>query len=184
MMLYPAPTMTRIATRLAREEDIPELQTIIRQSVTGLLHNDYTDRQIESGLIHLFGVDEQLIQDQTYYVAEVDGHIAGSGGWSFHNELYGTHSQGAEYLNTNEDAARIRTMFVHPEFARQGISSELLRVSEAAAKSCGFHQAELIATLTGVPFYTAKGYAPIKTVEVFLPDGVSLVGLQMSKALN
>jgi hypothetical protein len=80
MMLYPAPTITRIATRLAREADIPELQQIIRQSVTKLLRNDYTDRQIESGLTHLFGVDEQLIQDQTYYVAEVDGRIAGSGG--------------------------------------------------------------------------------------------------------
>jgi GNAT superfamily N-acetyltransferase len=75
-------------------------------------------------------------------------------------------------------------MFVHPDFARQGVGSELLHVSEAAAKSCGFHQAELISTLTGVPFYTAKGYTPLKAIEVFLPEGVSMVGLQMSKALN
>lgn len=182
-MFHPASEMTRTTTRLAQAVDIPELQQIIEQSVVGLLRNDYTESQIESALQHLFGIDEQLIQDKTYYVAEVEGRIAGSGGWSFRRELYGTQSHADAFLNNRRDAARIRAMFVHPDFARMGVGSELLAVSEAAASSYGFLQAELIATLTGVPFYTARGYIVRGPVEVVLPDGVSLKGTSMTKSL-
>jgi len=49
----------------------------------------YSGRQIASALAHVFGVDTQLIEDGTYFVAEAEKRIAGSGGWSKRKTLYG-----------------------------------------------------------------------------------------------
>jgi hypothetical protein len=39
------------------------------------------DAQIEASR-GIMGIDTQLIEDGTYFVVEIDGEIAGSGGWS------------------------------------------------------------------------------------------------------
>src|SRR5476651_850550 len=108
----------QITTRLARLEDIPQLNQLIDSSVRGLSIGYYTPAQIESSLKHIFGVDTQLVIDNTYYIAEIDGIIVGCGGWSKRNTLYG----GDQYkeiedplLNPQKDAARIRAFFVHPD---------------------------------------------------------------------
>ena len=78
-----------IKLRLATSEDVPALQSLIDQSVRALSVNYYTREQIESALANVFGVDTQLIADQTYFVAEVDGQIVGGGGWSKRQTLFG-----------------------------------------------------------------------------------------------
>src|SRR5881397_1625273 len=78
-----------IQIRLATKEDIPTLQELIRESVTGLSGQYYSPAQIASALSHVFGVDTQLIEDGTYFVAVVDNQIAGSGGWSKRKALFG-----------------------------------------------------------------------------------------------
>lgn len=182
-------TKLRLAIRHARLSDIPALKALVDQSVRGLLQDHYTPRQIESSLIYLFGVDAQLIEDRTYYIAEVDGQLAGIGGWSRRQALYGydeaSHGNGAaSYLDPHRDPAHIRAFFVHPDFARRGIASELLAISEADARRSGFRKAELIATWAGVPVYEKAGYVTVGSEKVFLPDGVSLTGLRMMKNLN
>jgi len=183
-MLIEPTIKSRLATRLAQPSDIPALQDLIEQSARTLLRQAYTDRQIESMLLHLIGVDRQLIDDSTYYVAEIDGRIVGGGGWTYRQEIAGTRAHFGSKLAEVDDAALIRVMFVHPDFARQSVGSELLHVSEAAARSCGFHRARLIATLTGVPFYARHGWQSQQEVEIYLPEGVSVTGLSMTKTLT
>ena len=79
-----------------------------------------------------------------------------------------------ELLDPQTDAARIRAIFVHPHYARQGLGSQILAHCEAAAQEAGFRSFQMGATLTGVPLYTLKGYLPTGRVEVPLPNGESL----------
>ena len=123
----------------------------------------YTSEQIEGALGKVFGVDTQLIQDQTYFVAQNNHQIVGCGGWSKRKTLYGGDSGKNNpeegLLNPDSDSAKIRGFFVHPAWARRGIGSQIMRVGELAAERAGFKEVEMIATLAGEPFYTKFDYS-------------------------
>src|ERR1700761_5583619 len=154
----------QITTRLAQLDDIPTLNEMIAQSVRGLSIGYYSPQQIESSIKYIFGIDTQLVIDGTYYIAEVDGQLAGCGGWSKRNTLYGgdQHKDIEDpLLDPETDAARIRAFFVHPDFAPKGVGPRIIKVSESAARPAGFKRLELGATLPGVPLYKAMGYSAI-----------------------
>jgi len=173
-----------IQLRLATTEDIPALDQLMRQSVRRLSAGYYTERQIELSLVHIFGIDTQLIADGTYFVAESEGKIAGCGGWSKRRTLYGgdqTKHGEDNLLDPATESARIRAFFVAPGFARQGIGRQLIEACEAAARAAGFTNMQLGATLPGVPLYAALGYQPIKEVEEPMPEGEVLPLVIMGK---
>jgi len=79
--------------RKAVVPDIPALHILIEQSVRHLQKDDYTPEQIEGALGHTLGLDTQLIEDGTYFVAEPTGSagvLAGCGGWSNRKTLFGS----------------------------------------------------------------------------------------------
>lgn len=175
--------------RLATEGDIPALHALIEASVRGLQVNDYTPAQIEGALGTVLGVDTQLIRDQTYFVAEVrdkDGEqkLAGCGGWSKRKTLFGAdRSPGREpeLLNPAVDAAKVRAIFVHPDFARRGLGSLILATAEDAARAAGFRRFEMGSTLTGVHLYRLKGYRETERIDVPLEHSASLPVVKMVK---
>src|SRR5476651_1246784 len=127
-------------TRLATFADIRALNQMIALSVRGLITEYYTPNQIESAIKYIFGVDTQLVIDGTYYIAQVDGVVAGCGGWSKRNTLYGggQHKEIEDpLLDPEKDAARIRAFFVHPDYARKGIGRHIINICEAAAQANG-----------------------------------------------
>jgi GNAT superfamily N-acetyltransferase len=163
------------------------LEALIAASVRGLSIGYYSPEQIESALIHVFGVDSQLIADGTYFVAELDGQIVGCGGWSKRKTLFGgDQAKEAEdnLLDPNTDAARIRAFFIHPDFARRGIGKLLIEACETAAKEAGFRRLEMGATLPGEPMYRAVGYEVIERFDLPFPDGVMLPLVRMGKTLT
>ncbi len=171
--------------RLAVPADVPTLTELIAASVRILQAGDYTESQRESALVSVFGVDTQLIEDGTYFVAEVDGTIVACGGWSKRKTLFGAdHYAGREdsLLDPEKDAAKIRAFFVQPEWARRGIGSRVLEACEAAAAAAGFKRFEMGATLTGVALYKARGYREIERIEVALKNGEFLAVVRMEKA--
>ena len=176
--------------RLATPADIPALAALIDASVRGLQAGDYTPAQIEGALRAVYGVDTQLIADGTYFAVENgtgDGMIAGCGGWSKRKTLYGGDRYRARedsLLDPARDAARIRAFFVHPQWARRGIGAVILEACESAAVAAGFTRLEMGATLTGVPFYQAKGYRAVEALAVALPDGVALPIVRMEKSVR
>ena len=173
-------------TRLATLDDIPRLNELIAHSVRGLSKDYYTPAQIESAIKYIFGVDTQLVIDGTYYIAEKDNAIVGCGGWSKRNTLYGgdQHKETEDpLLDPNHDAARIRAFFVHPEYARRGIGSYIMKVCETAAQDNGFKSLQLGATLPGVPLYEAMGYKAMENIDQPMPDGVILPLVKMFKVL-
>ena len=178
--------MPFITTRLATFNDIITLQELIAESVRQLSKGYYTSQQIESANKFIFGVDTQLLIDETYYVAETDNTIVACGGWSKRKTLYGgdQHKSTADPLLDPEiEAARIRAFFVHPDWARQGIGKMMINLCEAEAVKYGFKAVELGATLPGVPLYTAMGYQQLSQESAHMPDGESLPIIKMYKIL-
>lgn len=77
-----AVSATPITLRLARSNDVPSLEALIGLSAGAVQAATYSPAQIESALGTVFGVDRQLIADETYFVAEGDSEMVGCGGWS------------------------------------------------------------------------------------------------------
>lgn len=175
-----------ITLRLATPDDLPVLRALIPDSVRALSRGYYTDEQVESAIRHVFGPDTQLIADGTYFVAEVDGTIAGCGGWSRRRTLYGgDQMKDAEdpLLDPATEAARIRAFFVHPAWARRGIGSAIMNACRDAAEHARFHRLELMATLPGEPLYRAFGFEARERVETVLPDGVRVPFVRMDRPI-
>ena len=173
--------------RLASPEDIPALHLLIERSVRGLQQNDYSPAQIEGALGHALGLDTQLIEDQTYFIANPAGDpatLAGSGGWSFRSTLFGSDhgpDRGAGLLDPRTGAAKIRAIFVDPDFARRGLGTLILGHCEQVARQAGFNRFEMGSTLTGLALYSRKGYVESKRVNVPLPNGSVLPIVRMTK---
>lgn len=182
-----------LALRTAIPADIPAVRTLIDLSVRGLQATDYTAAQIEGALQTVYGTDSQLIVDGTYFVSEAEPTpadpplariLVGCGGWSKRSTLFGGDQYVGRHdalLDPGRDAAKIRAFFVHPAWARRGIGSRILDACEHAARAAGFSRFEMGATLTGVPFYLARGYVALDRIAVPLPGGESLAIVRMRK---
>lgn len=175
-----------VQIRQAQIEDVPALENLIRDSVSVLSLPYYTAKQISSALAHVFGPDTQLILDGTYFVAEADNQIAGSGGWSKRRTLFGGDQAkpiADPLLDPTEDAARIRAFYVHPSWSRRGVATKILIACEDAARRAGFSRIELAATLPGEPLYLARGYRKCEPLQIETPDGESLAVFRMEKEI-
>jgi GNAT superfamily N-acetyltransferase len=182
----------RFSLRIATEGDIPALHALVDASVRGLQANDYTQAQIEGALGTALGVDTQLIRDRTFFIAEARDvsagapiALAGCGGWSKRKTLFGADrgpGREPELLDPATDAARIRAIFVHPAYARQGLGSLILAHVEAEAVSAGFRRFEMGSTLTGVPLYRLRGYTEVERVDVPLANGEVVIVVKMVKS--
>ncbi len=173
--------------RLATLDDVPALESLIAESVRVLQAPDYAPHLREAALGTVFGVDRQLIRDETYFVVEAAGVIAGCGGWSRRKTLFGSDQRGGRedaMLDPACDAARIRAFFVRPGYERRGIGSLIMQASERAAAAEGFTRLELRATLTGVPLYRKHGFVEVELTEIPLPSGDALPAIQMVKVLR
>jgi GNAT superfamily N-acetyltransferase len=176
-----------IVLRLASRADIPMLSALIARSARGLSVDDYRPLQVEGALRGAFGVDTQLLDDATYFVAEEAGAPVGCGGWSFRSTLFGSDARtgrDASMLDPRVQAAKIRAFFVEPSMARRGIGTLLLDRCENEARARGFSRVELMATLPGVKLYAARGYVGAPPVRYDLGDGESIDFVPMSKELR
>jgi GNAT superfamily N-acetyltransferase len=175
-----------ITLRHATLDDVPALESLIARSARGLSTADYRPAQVEGALRGAFGVDTQLVNDQTYFVAEDNGAIVGCGGWSFRSTLFGSDARGgrdSSLLDPKSQAAKIRAFFVDPSWARRGIGTLLLERCEDEARARGFSEVELMATLPGVKLYAVRGYVGAEMVRYEVGEGESIEFIPMRKSL-
>jgi GNAT superfamily N-acetyltransferase len=172
--------------RLAAPADLEALRAVMALAIAELQKGFLSPEQIAASNA-VMGLDTQLIADGTYFIVEEAGRIAGCGGWSHRATLYGgDHSKDLRDpapLDPTVDAARIRAMYTHPDFARRGVGRLVMALCEDAARGAGFARAEMMATLSGEPLYRACGYEPIERIEAPGPDGVAVPLIRMGKAL-
>jgi GNAT superfamily N-acetyltransferase len=172
--------------RKATHADIPLLDALIARSARGLSTADYSPAQIEGALRGAFGVDSQLLTDETYFVVEDLGEIVGCGGWSFRSTLFGGDARAdrdSSILDPATQPAKIRAFFVDPAHARRGIGSLLLDHCENQARAYGYSEVELMATLPGAKLYTARGYAAGSPVHFEVGSAERIEFIPMRKPL-
>ena len=180
--------MPGLSSRLAGRDDVAALETVMAAAIGELQRPFLSPEQIAASRT-IMGLDRQLIADGTYFVVEAPNErgvrIAGCGGWSRRATLYGgDHSPGrdAALLDPASDAARVRAMYTHPDFARRGVGRLILALCEDAARAEGFTRLELMATLAGQPLYGRCGYTEIERI-LDLRGGAPVPLIRMGKAI-
>lgn len=172
--------------RTAERSDIPALGELIELSGRALSVGYYSPQQADAITRHVFGVDTQLIDDQTYFAIEDENQIVACGGWSKRRTLFGgdhTKTGPDPLLDPATEPARIRAFFVHPSMARRGLGRELMRPCIAAAKHAGFSALELVATMPGEPLYLASGFVVLERFDLDLPGGILVPVSRMRMAI-
>lgn len=153
--------------RLATADDVAVLVTLMEAAIQVLQKGFLDDDQIESSKA-IMGIDRQLIEDGAYFVVEIDGSVAGCGGWSRRATLYGgdqSAGRDSAFLDPARGPARVRAMYTHPEFARRGVGRLVLETCEAAAAAQGFTTLELMSSRSGRPLYESFGFQPVEEVQ-------------------
>jgi GNAT superfamily N-acetyltransferase len=172
--------------RPARLDEVDSLNTLIALSARSL-SPEYTKEEIEALIQYVFGADQELIHDKTYFVIEKDYIYAACGGWSMRRTLFGgdqCEARESGYLDPLIDAAKIRAFFVHPHFARQGLAKMLITQCEQEAGKAGFKKIELMSTLPGIKFYQNQGYEGNQIIDYTLPNKTIIQFMPMAKNNN
>ena len=171
--------MAAFSWRLATEADLPALEAVMDAAIGELQKGFLSPEQIAASRA-IMGLDRQLVADRTYFIVQEGDAIAGCGGWSRRATLYGgdhTPGRDPERLDPTKDAARVRAMYTHPDFARRGVGRLILALCEEAARL------ELMGTLSGRPLYESYGFMPIE--DIVDPRGGAPVPLtRMGKAIT
>lgn len=174
--------------RTATLDDLNNLKTLIESSVRGLSKDHYRPDVIETSLIKVFGVDTQLLHDETYFAVVTESNeIVGCGGWSYRKTLFGSDSarvRDAAELDPSTEAAKVRAFFVDPKHARKGIGTLILDHCEAKALERGFRTAELMSTMPGKRFYEVCGFEALETLDYELEEGQTIEFVAMRKDLK
>jgi GNAT superfamily N-acetyltransferase len=173
--------------RQASLDDRAALTDLIKESARHLSRADYSDQQIEGAIATVFGVDTNLILDETYFVADYHGELVGCGGWSKRKTLFGGDqysTRDASYLDPKTEPAKIRAFFIHPLHARKGIARAILDACEKEAKAAGFQSLELMSTLPGIKLYRACGYEGDNRAELSVGEDITIGLVPMSKTLT
>lgn len=159
----------------------------MRESAAALFPRFYDERQAASAIRFVPEIDAMLLEDGTYFVIEAAGQAVACGGWSRRDRLYtgsGDAAGDARLLDPENEPARVRAMFVHPDWTRRGLGRRILEACEDAARREGFRRLSLLATLAGVPLYEAYGFRALEERDAVLPDGVRLPCVAMDKPVR
>ncbi len=173
--------------RVATPDDASRVQALMKASAAVLFPRYYDERQSASAVRYVAQVDRMLLADATYFVLESDGELVACGGWSRRGRLYtgsGESEGDSRTLDPATEPAKVRAMFVRPDWTRRGLGRRIVEECEAAARREGFRQLALLATLPGVPLYLACGFEPLEEIEIAVSDGVRITGVTMEKSID
>jgi len=162
-----------VTVRPARPEDESAVDTLHEAAVRELGADAYDERQVEAWI---YSPDDDADDPpptadpaRRYVVAERDGRVVGFGDLRY-------------------DEAEVYGCYVHPDHARTGVGTALLRDLEAAARERDLDELTLHASLNAVAFYERQGYDRVDetTVDSTAPDGgtVPLPVVAMEKRLD
>lgn len=168
--------------RPARLDELEPLLAMQQRSLRVLAAPHYGRDVLEAALAQMGTMDPRLIGDGTYLVAEWQGEIAGGAGWTMRAPNYARLL--AEPLPSLPGRCGVvRSVYVDPGMARRGIARRLMEVVEARIVADGAGTAELMATLSGVPFYDSLGYRAVSDHALLLAGRMEFAVRRMVRPL-
>jgi GNAT superfamily N-acetyltransferase len=172
---------SRYLVRLAHAGDIPAIRAMQERSMWVLGSEFYTENEI-ANFLTLFGtMDDAVVGEGHYFVAENHGGgILGSGGWTRSRPRYADAPAAGEAV---ADVPTVRSVFVDPAAIRRGIASAIMLRTERDAREHGVDTLHLTATLSGVALYEAFGYQTEEATELRFPDQSRFECVRMRKSL-
>jgi GNAT superfamily N-acetyltransferase len=174
------------AIRAATLADGDAIDELMKLSTRDLFPGFYDPAQTASSVRYIASVDRLLLTDGTYFAIEARGELVACGGWSRRGKLYtgsGSAADDVRIIDPAIDPARVRAMFVRPDWTRRGLGTRILEACQAAAKAEGFKSLALMATLPGVPLYERFGFLVRERTQITMPDGTSIGAVLMDKLI-
>ena len=173
--------------RLARLDEIDAIDDLMKRTTREIFPRYYDAEQTDASVAHISSVDPMLVEDGTYFVIEAGVELVACGGWSRRDKLYtgsGGGDDDARLLDPKTEPARVRAMFVRPDWTRRGLGTMILEASETAARSEGFRTLALMSTMPGLPLYKRYGFTVDETADITMPNDVTIAGASMSKPID
>ncbi|WP_179317531.1 GNAT family N-acetyltransferase [Winogradskyella undariae] len=133
-----------IQIRPAVVEDIPEITSIFRNTITHVNSKHYSEKQITVWASGADNIDEweKRINKLYFIIAEIDNAVVGFAYLKNGNYLEG--------------------LFVHKDYQRQGVGSKLLRIMESQVMMNDFEVFKSDVSKTALPFFDNKYFNVIK----------------------
>ena len=172
--------LSELKLRRAQARDLPGLREMQALSARRLCPSVYAPRQIEALIAH-GTMEDALVGEGAFFVAEAAGRLVGSAGWSRQAPDYAR--AGGALPPPALGEATIRSVFVHPDWTRLGVASALLAATERDARGDGVESAALAATLSAVALYLRLGYRRVACLQLAFEGGVGLPVVHMRKRL-
>jgi len=151
-------------TRNAIPPDIEGILEVHRRAVRELCCDHYSPEQIEAWVGSKSSDHyRKRIEAGHFYVAEVDGKVAG-------------------YSRFNPGSGELSSVFVNPDYAGRGIGTALMERALEDAAGLDMTHIWIDASLNSIPFYESSGFLIEKeTTHSF--KGVSLECMRMIKRI-
>jgi GNAT superfamily N-acetyltransferase len=156
-----------VAIRPATEADLDTIAAVQEAAILALGAAAYAPDQLEAWARIGVETRQGLLNQGSFFVAQMHGQTVGVGGWS---------ADGGD-----RSAAWIRYLFVRPEAVRNGIGRRLLEVVESSACAAGRNVFHVWASLNAVGFYQALGYRRRRAIRVPLGRGIEMSCMHMVK---
>lgn len=153
-----------VSIRIAKLDDLTEMQRIFVDTITTVCISDYNEQQIS---VWVSGVDnterwEKIMIEQYVLVAVKGDKILGYG--TLNKESY------------------IDLLYVHKDFQRQGIAKLLLDEITKEARQLGQTKLNSDVSKTARPFFVKNGFEQLSE-QTNIREGVELINYKMTKHL-
>jgi putative acetyltransferase len=148
--------------RRSRESDSVALAELFRRSVREVAARDYRPAQIEAWVGGRLDFDERMGK-QVSFIAEKWERPIG--------------------FIRYDPPDRIDMAYVHPEHQRKGVASALLAELEREAQERGARVLQVEASITGRPFFEARGFI-VLTPQIVTAQGQDFLNYRMMKRLG
>ena len=158
-----------IALRPAEVGDLPAICRLHALSFEALAIAEHSPAQVAAHTALTLAPEYQIDVRQSHLMLAISaaGEIVATAGWIEVPEEPGT--------------ARVRKVFVHPDWARRGLASRLVQDAERRALAAGFRRMVVRANRNAVPFYRKLGYQPLRDGVMATPGGIELPVTFMEK---